>query len=368
MNYQRMPIEIESPEEMGYGNIRFNLAESAVRDLKLSDLGFSMSDLVLCYGEHRGETALRDLIVAGQDPLSKNDVLTTTGAALALFIVSTTLLRRDDHLVVIRPNYATNLETPRAIGCGISIVDLSFETGYQLDIQQIKAVVQLISLTTPHNPTGRVLSQNAILELANWAAERGIVVLVDETYRDIVLEVGKTPSPYFAAFSDNIISVCSLSKAYGIPGIRVGWLICRNPDLMHRFLAAKEQICIGGSVLDEAVATTVLANKTQILEPLLARTRSNWAITADFFSQMPYLECHKPDAGAVCFPRLTPSVNFDFEGFKKAIFDDYQTVVGFGHWFEQPANYFRIGFGYPLEAELREGLVRFRACLERFIG
>jgi aspartate/methionine/tyrosine aminotransferase len=392
MQYKRMSIEVESPEEMGYGNIQYNLAESSVRDLALSDLGFNATDLLLSYGEHRGDSRLRTLILAEQavapiadtpmPPLSIDDVLTTTGAAMSLFMVATSLLEKEDHLIVIRPNYATNLETPRAIGCEVTIVDLLFENQYALDIDSIKAAIQtntrLISLTTPHNPTGRIFPMSQIIALAQAVEPLGIRVLVDETYRNLVLfESSSLPfhrnplAQYAAYFAPNILSVCSLSKAFGVPGIRLGWVICRDKTLMQTLLAAKEQICIGGSILDEAVAAIVLENKTRIVSDLMKRAKENWAITESHFTQMPYLEYNKPDAGVVCFPRIKPEVllekTFDFEGFKTALFRDYHTVVGFGHWFEQPANYFRIGFGYPLASEMAEGLRRFQACLEKFL-
>ena len=110
MLYRRMRIEVESPEEMGYGRIRNNLSESSITDRTLGDFTVDLSGLLLPYGEHRGEPRLRELIVAqGGDPsLTPHDVLVTQGAAGALFIVATSLLEKESHLVVVRPNYATN--------------------------------------------------------------------------------------------------------------------------------------------------------------------------------------------------------------------------------------------------------------------
>src|SRR5580658_10644488 len=137
MRYKRMPIEVESPEEFGYGKIQFNLSESSITDQSLKSLGLTVPDLTLLYGEHRGSERLRNMIVDGTR-LTANDVLITGGAAGALFIISTALLSPNDHLVVVRPNYATNLETPRAIGCRISFVDLDFADGFALDPEKIK--------------------------------------------------------------------------------------------------------------------------------------------------------------------------------------------------------------------------------------
>ena len=164
MRYERMPIEVESPEEIGYNTIRYNLSESSITDQRLSDFGLVLPDVPLVYNEHRGSVTLRSLIVEGIPGLSAADVLITGGAAGALFIVSTALLSASDHLVVVRPNYATNIETPRAIGCDISFLDLSFDQGFKLDIEALSALLRpetkLISITCPHNPTGVMLTED----------------------------------------------------------------------------------------------------------------------------------------------------------------------------------------------------------------
>ncbi|HEX5097195.1 MAG TPA: aspartate aminotransferase, partial [Acidimicrobiia bacterium] len=123
MRYRRMPIEIESPEQLGYDTITNNLSESSVADRRLRDLGIDvdLDELLFCYGDHLGDPRLREAVAALGDGLRADDVLVTTGAAAALFATATSLLERDDHVVVVRTNYATNLETPRAIGAAVDV-------------------------------------------------------------------------------------------------------------------------------------------------------------------------------------------------------------------------------------------------------
>ena len=142
MNYARMVIEKEAPEEYGYDRITYNLSESSIADQKLSNIGVAIPDLTLFYGEHRGERALRSLIAEQDAGLSPDHVLVTAGAAGALFIIATTLLSQSDHLIVVRPNYATNIETPKAIGCAISYIDLEFDSNFTIDINKIKAELE----------------------------------------------------------------------------------------------------------------------------------------------------------------------------------------------------------------------------------
>jgi aspartate/methionine/tyrosine aminotransferase len=242
MRYVRMPIEVESPEEYGYGRIRYNLSESSITDVRLSDLRLTIPDLTLLYGEHRGSEKLRSLIAAGGYGLTATDVLITGGAAGALFIVATALLGPDDHLVVVRPNYATNLETPRAIGCAITHIDLSFENGFKTDFDALAAAItsrtKIISVTCPHNPTGVMYSDAELRRLVDLARSKGCYLLVDETYRDLSFDGAL---PMAASLGAHVISVASLSKAYGAPGLRIGWLINRDPHLQERFSLPKSR-------------------------------------------------------------------------------------------------------------------------------
>jgi aspartate/methionine/tyrosine aminotransferase len=364
VRYVRMPIEVESPEEYGYDKIRYNLSESSIADQKLSDLKVTFPDLTLLYGEHRGNGALREVIAAGGNGLTADDVLMTTGAAGALFIISTALLGAGDHLVVVRPNYATNLETPRAIGCDIRFFDLRFEDGFRIDPDRLAAAVtprtKLISVTCPHNPTGVMLTEAGLRQLVDLAKQRGCYLLVDETYRD--LSYGGA-LPLAASLGDHVISVSSLSKAYGVPGIRVGWLITTNKRLQEVFLAAKEQISICGSILDEHVALTVLRNRQAILEPTLAEMRRRLAQVTTWMQGEDRLEWVRPAGGVVCFPRMRTEPAGGVDAFYKRLLEKHGTYVGPGHWFEMPDTHFRLGYGWPTADELTGGLAAISKAL-----
>ncbi len=364
MRYVRMPIEVESPEEYGYARIRYNLSESSVADRTLSDLNLAFPDLTLLYTEHRGAERLRALIAADGPGLKTDDVLITNGAAGALFIIATALLGCDDHLVVIRPNYATNLETPRAIGCQISLIDLAFEDGFRIDLSAVAAAItprtKIISVTCPHNPTGVMMTAQEMAALADLAAARGCRLLVDETYRDLSFEGAL---PLAASLGPHVISVSSLSKAYGVPGIRIGWLITTDSKLQELFLAAKEQISICGSVLDEFVAQSVMENRAAILTPVLAEMRGRLEIIADWMAGEDRLEWVRPSGGVVCFPHMVGEPPGGVEAFYSRLLDDHGAYVGPGHWFEMPDTYFRLGYGWPTAADLKSGLTAISAAL-----
>ena len=356
MKFTRMPIERESPEEFGYGKIDNNLSESSIRDLSLADLGIALSDLTLFYGSHRGEGRLRELI-AQPSGVSPDEVLVTAGAAGALFIVATSLLEQGDHVVVVRPNYATNIATPQAIGCDISFVDVAFTSGFRLDIDAFAAAIRpntkLLSVTCPHNPTGTVLPEADLRRLVVLAERHGCRLLVDETYRDMTYG---TTLPCAASLSPCAISVSSLSKSYGVPGIRVGWVITRDPGLYENFLAAKEQMGICGSVIDEAIAAQVLERREERLAETRVRIAQRLVIMREWVAREPLVDWVEPAGGVVCLPRLTGLTGRDMQRFHQRLLADYGTYVGPGHWFDMPAQFVRVGFDWPTETQLRRGL------------
>jgi aspartate/methionine/tyrosine aminotransferase len=355
-----MPIEIESPEQLGYSSITNNLSESSVSDRRLSDIGLKLDldGLLLCYGDHLGDPWLREAIATLGGGLSASDVLVTPGAATALFCTATALLEPGDHIVVMRANYATNLETPRAIGAEVDIVDLVYEAGWRLDIDEVEARVvagqtKLISVTCPHNPTGTLMSEDDLLRLVRIAERSGAVLLVDETYRDLT---HGDMLPMAATLSPQAVSVSSMSKAYGMPGLRIGWAATTGPALQEKLLAAKEQTVICGSTIDEHIAGRVLAERGCILPPIVADVRSRAAIVQRWMDGQDIFEWIPPQAGAVGFVRFRDAFAVDVEGFYRRLLADHGTYVGPGHWFEMSDRYFRLGFGWPSIRELGAGL------------
>jgi aspartate/methionine/tyrosine aminotransferase len=361
VKYRRMPIEEESPEQFGYDRIRYNLTESSVRDRSLADLGIELRDLLLFYGDHAGNESFRDLVAeqSGGETggVTRDDVLVTAGAAQALFIIATSLLDKGDHLVVIRPNYATNIETPRAIEADVSFLDLTFEDGFRIDPEKLMALVtprtKYVSVTLPHNPTGVMMDEADLRSLVGRVESAGCRLLVDETYREMTFG---EPLPVAATLSERAISVSSLSKTYGIPGIRTGWLVCRDGELMKTFLAAKEQIGICGSVVDEEIAGRAFACREAWLSELRPLIAARLQVVKDWMDGEEMMEWVEPGGGVVCFPRIKPEVPVDVDEFYRVLGEVHGAYVGPGHWFEQDRRHMRIGYAWPLPDELEGGL------------
>lgn len=361
-----MPIEIESPEQMGYDMIRNNLSESSYTDMRLAALAPDLQNLVLSYGHHAGHEGLRELLSKESGILTRDQVLLTIGAAGALFIIATSLLEKGDEIVVVRPNYANNMETPRALGASVKYIDLRFEDGFRIDMKALKKAVsrktKYISVTHPHNPTGICLTHEEMQELVKIAEKKDAWLLVDETYRDMAFRQKLPPA---CDYSEKVISVSSLSKTYGLPGIRTGWIFCRDKKLMETFLAAKEQIYICGSVLDETVAWHYLQQKDRYFNVIMNDIREKFGIVKQWMEGQDGFEWVEPDGGVVCFPRARWPNEIDIDLFYEVLMKEYGTYVGPGHWFEMPRHYMRIGFGWPSKQELISGLEALGQSLEK---
>jgi aspartate/methionine/tyrosine aminotransferase len=365
MKYERMIMEAEAPDAIGYEKILYNLAESSVRDRSLGELGIEFGDLSLPYSDHYGRPELRSLISDYSGPnIGADDVLLSAGAAGALFIISSSLLEPGDHMVVGFPNYATNYETPGAIGARVEHHTQTFDNGFSIDVDKIASQItdgtRFVSLTCPHNPTGVMFSRQDLDQVIDIVEQKGCWLVLDETYREMAYG---EPLPVAADLSDRVISVSSLSKTYGVPGIRIGWLITRDPGLMETFISAKEQIGITGSVLDETVAYQTLLQRNTLLPKIRAEIAEGFQIVSDWVHGEEMLEWVEPDAGVTCCVRVPRASEQDMKRFYEILNSQYKTVVGPGYWFKLPYNFMRIGFGWTRPDETRKGLESVSSAL-----
>lgn len=365
MWFKRMLIEQESPEQFGYDKIKYNLTESSTTDKSLADLGIELKDdMLLCYGDHYGKPELRELI-AQRYGCRADDVVVTVGACMALFLVYNTLLKPGDHVVLMHTNYPANVEIPRSLGCDVQLYELEFDKGYRMDVDQIismmKPETKLVNITYPHNPTGTMTSPEELERLAKACQANGTFLLVDETYGDLTM--GER-LPHVSAMIQYGICVESLSKAIGAPGIRTGWVVSQNKELVDSMIAAKEQMCICGSILDEECARQILERNDELMAGIRKDIAEKFAIVCDVMEHQDVLEWVKPEGGVVCFPRIKPEIEVDTQEFYEVLNNKYGVFVGPGHWFDQDDRSFRVGYAWPGKEELRKGLEGLIAAVQ----
>jgi aspartate/methionine/tyrosine aminotransferase len=356
MKFYRMPIEAESPEEKGYASIKYNLAESSLNDRTFGDLEINCDDLLLCYGDHRGYLPLRELLCRDYD-ISPDHIITAPGAAGALFLTAISNLSTNDIISVMHPNYMTNIVTPRIIGCQVKHIHISPHEDQWINaetvIENIHQGSKMVSITLPHNPSGFTMKHDDFFKIVKFTQEKGMLLLVDETYRD--LHYGHQ-LPTGASLGNHVISISAVSKSYGVPGIRLGWLACANKAIVDNILAAKEQAFITCSILDEFTAFKLLEKRESWLKLVIKDIARKRKIANDFISSHPKLSWNLPEGGVVGIVKILSEHPMDFNVFYQTLYEKYQTYVGPGHWFELEPHYFRLGFGYPNESELKQGL------------
>jgi aspartate/methionine/tyrosine aminotransferase len=355
----------------------FDLAHSTGTDLTVRELlalgadDAALADRTLGYGAPAGDAGLRRLIGA-RCGVPAGRVLVTAGTAFGLFLLADALCRPGDAAVVLTPCFAPARETLAARGVAVRAVRLRFDDGYRLDVDAVAAAlspeVWLVSLASPQNPSGVAIPPAAIDALLAEMRARAphAMLFIDESYREATFGDAEA-APSFAARDPRIITAGALSKAHGLPGLRVGWLTLPDAGVMERLLRAKAAALISGSVLDEALAAAVLAQDAPLLAARAAALGRSLRVMAEWAEEAAGLVAWiRPDAGALCCLRLRRD-RFDADAVCR--FWDALQAHGVrlapGRWFGASDRVFRLGFGWLPPARLAAGLDRLRTVLER---
>ncbi|AIO34711.1 cys/Met metabolism PLP-dependent enzyme family protein [Burkholderia cenocepacia] len=356
-------------------NRPFNLAESTSQDLTVGEVldlaGIeSIRGLKLGYSKSAGADVLRDAIARGCR-VPAEQVVTTQGAALGLFLLAFEVCRPGDEAVLVTPCFPPCRDSLLGAGVTVREVRSTFESGYRLDLARIEASLspktKLISLASPQNPSGVQTSHADIEKLLGLMARRApeAILFVDETYREA--SYGDAPViDSVAGLDARIVTGASVSKALGAPGLRTGWLTVADPDLRARLIVAKMNTVISGSVLDETLAAVVLDHREAVLGPrrrLLARALDE---LADWCArEARRIEWVRPDAGAMCCVRLrADALDDDAVSRFWAILPEYALQLAAGSWFGESDRVFRLGFGYLPPERLGDALSALSAALD----
>ncbi len=356
------------------GTPRYDLAESIGPDLLLRDLlsrdnDEDMAGLALSYGTTEGDPALRQ-ILAESHGVAADDVVVTVGGMQALFLIAFILCRPGDKVVTTAPLFPNARNTLVAVGAEVTDLPLSFDGGYRLDLDALRASLsaetKLVALASPQNPSGVAVPRETIQEILVLmdAVCPDAYLLVDETYREAAY--GDEPViPSMASLDPRIISCASLSKCHGAPGLRLGWAITRDAALREQLLLGKFTTVIACSRADEVLGLRALQRSEAIIGARREQLRNGLAKTAAWVAEHGDLvDWIRPDAGALCCIRLKPQA---FDDAAVARFYDglgHQDVrVADGRWFGDEARVFRLGFGLLSMTELEAGLAAVSTTL-----
>lgn len=348
------------------------LCASDVETLKCAEL-LSMADeetralwdgLSLGYTESAGHRLLREAIAGLYETVAPEEVLVFAGAEEAIFVLSNVLLGPGDHAVAVWPAYESLIEVGRATGAEVTLVRLEESGGWQLDLSAVQAAVRtntrLIVVNFPNNPTGAMIDRAMLDGLVRLAAEAGAILFSDEVYRLLEYDAADR-LPAAADLSRSAISLGVMSKAFGLAGLRIGWIATHDADLLHRMAAFKDYTTICSSAPSEILAIIALRASETILRRNRDIVLTNLALLDVFFRRhSDRLSWVRPAAGAIGFAKLLGSVAVD--EFARDLVEKQGVLILPGTVYGDQRNHFRVGFG---RRNFPESLQHFETYLAR---
>jgi len=325
-------------------------------------------ELKLGYTETFGSKELRIAISKTYDFLKEKNILTFSGAEEGIFVAMQCLLNKQDHAIVIIPNYQSVETLPSSI-CDVTGVALDPNDNWNLDIQKLKDTIKsntrLISINFPNNPTGKVISENTLNTLISISRDKGIYIFSDEIYRLIERDKSKRLTQISDIYERGI-SLNGMSKSYGMPGLRIGWIASQDEILLKKMEHTKHYLSICNSAPSEILATIALHAKKEILLRNHKIVNKNLQILNNFFaSNSDLFAWREPDGGCIGFPKYLGREGVEI--FCERLIKEkgvlllpsriYQSDCG-----PSPQNHFRIGYG---RADMEEGLQGIKHFIDR---
>lgn len=326
----------------------------------------AFAHLALGYGDPRGAERLRRAIAALYAETGADRVLCFSGAQEAIHTAMHALLGPDDHALIILPNYQSTETIPAGL-CAVSGIALDSVRGWTLDIDAVaralRANTRLVAINFPNNPTGKILERDRFDALVALCRRRGVWLFSDEVYRlierDAALRLPAAVDVY-----ERGISLGGLSKSFGLPGLRIGWIACRDGALLRRMERIKHYLSICNAAPCEMLAAIALEAGERILARNRRIARENIALLRDFFDGHGELfHWYVPDGGVVGFPRYAGADGV--ESFCARLIERHGVLLLPASLYRSelapiPADRFRIGFG---RSDLAAALDAFGAAL-----
>lgn len=263
-------------------------------------------DLWLGYTETWGAPDLREAVAATFAARTAADVLCFAGASEGIFAANQVLLDADSHAVVVTPNYQSHETLPQAI-CAATGVPLDPDDGWSLDIDRVAAAIRpntkLVTINFPHNPTGAIPSLDRYRALIELCRRHGIWILHDEIFHGLG-PAGTEHLPFIADEYERGLSLGVMSKSYGLPGLRIGWIACQDHDVLSRMERMKHYLSICSSGPSERLSIIALQNRDRILARNNAIIDENLPKWDAFFDRHPErFEWRRPDGSCMAYPR-----------------------------------------------------------------
>jgi len=368
-------FDLERWQSTWENRVRYNLSESGVHPLSVRELlalaqsaADPLLDVRLGYSQSNGTDALRERIAALYPGATPDQVLVTNGSAEANYVAALRVIESGDQVAMLLPNYLQLWGHVQNLGAQVRPFRLHEERGWAPDPAEIRAAIapgtKLVVVTNPHNPTGHVLADAMRRAIIDRTAEVGAWLLADEVYMGAERD-GNTTASFWGSY-DRLLCVAGLSKAYGLPGLRIGWLVGPAPIVADAW-ARHDYTTIGPSGASDHLAT--LALQPAVRDRLLARTRAilreNYPVLEQWLKTFgPSFSWVPPQAGAICWVRYRSRV--DGETLVERVRAGQSVLLVPGEHFGMPG-YLRFGFGNEVP-ELRAALEATSTGLRPALG
>jgi aspartate/methionine/tyrosine aminotransferase len=356
-------------------DVEFDIAESGVYPLTTRDVLNllpeaaqadalnALLDLRLGYTEARGTRALRETLASVYEDTTADNILVTTGAIEANYLIFNTLLSAGDHVVAVYPAYQQLYAVAEAIGCDVTRWELRPENDFRYDLDELKRLIRpdtkMIVVNTPHNPTGAMLSPDELDEVYALAGSIGATLLSDEAYRWLDLPGQPPTAPPIRNKGGHGISVGTMSKPFGLPGLRIGW-IAGPVDVVAACWASRDYVSLSPARLSDALAMIAIQHRDAIVIRNQAIAAENLATAKDWFGEHADLVSWTPPrAGLLAL--LKYNLDVPSQELSDRLAGEYSVMLAPGSAFGFEG-YLRIGIGQRPDL-FREGLYRTAACL-----
>ena len=337
--------------------VRYQLTASEVPHFRMDSLPLTLADLELDGASHPRYAPLREAI-ATRYRVAIEQVVAADGTSMANFLAMAALISPGDEVLIERPTYEPLTGAASFLGARIKRFGRKAADDFRLDTSAVEAVLtpntRLIVLTNLHNPSGALAEDAELGALGRLAAKAGARVLVDEVYLDAAVPPRRSAAhlgPQFAVTN-------SLTKVYGLSGLRCGWILA-EPELAERMWRLNDLFGVNQPHQAERLACIAFENLDKINGDNPALLARNRALFNAFVGARSDLECMPARHGVTAFPKWTGG---DTDKLDALLRERYDTAVVPGRWFEMP-EHFRIGFGLPA-ADFEEALNRLGASLD----
>ena len=367
-----IPFDLERWQSTWENRVRFNLSESGVHPLTIQELlglaGASAMPLLevrLGYSQSNGTDLLRERIAALYPGATPEQVLVTTGSSEANFITCWRIVEPGDKVAVMQPNYQQSWGLAQNFGAQVRPFQLHEKEGWEPYAEEIRTAIapgtKLVVVTNPHNPTGHVLSDASRKVIIDRCGEVGAWLLADEVYTGAERD-GRTTQSFWGTY-DKVIVVNGLSKAYGLPGLRIGWIVA-PPALTQEIWSRHDYTTIGPSGASDHLAAVAL--EARVRDKLIERTRrilnANYPVMETWLKSFgDTFTWHAPQAGAICWARYRQAIPA-MEIVEK-VRAQHSVLLVPGDHFGMPS-FLRFGFGDDLQ-HFQQALAETERALRR---